>query len=187
MNKGVSLSSGKWLYFLGSDDKLYDDHVLDSVFTEPIENQIQMIIGSIKYDLKKGDIVYTNQKGGVVTSSWSKKLWIKNSVHHQAVFYKRALFSNLKYELKYKILADHAFNLTLFKNNIEVKIIDDIIALCGTGGQSKGYNWALYNEEIALKTSESSIVLKPIFVVIGLAKYLLKKLRIRKFIHIFIF
>ena len=185
MNKGIALSSGKWLYFLGSDDKLYNDHILNTVFTKSIENQTQLIIGSIKYDLKKGDIVYTNQKEGVVTSSWSKKLWIKNSVHHQAVFYKRDLFSNLKYEVKYKILADHAFNLKLFKNNIKVKTIDDIIALCGTDGQSKDYKWDLYNEEITLKISESSIMLKPFFVIIGLAKYLLKKLRIRNFIHIF--
>jgi len=179
MNKGILESKGEWLYFLGDDDQLYTENTLDAIFSQPVENHAKMIIGSIQYNLKKGDKVYANKGNGIVVSSWSKKLWIKNSIHHQGVFYKRELFSNLKYDLKYNILADHALNLILFKKGIGVKIIDDIIALCGTNGQSKNYSWDLYKEEITLKIGESSLLLKPVFMIIGFSKFLLKKIKFK--------
>jgi glycosyltransferase involved in cell wall biosynthesis len=33
MNKGIKQSQGKWLYFLGSDDELYDNEVLTNIAT----------------------------------------------------------------------------------------------------------------------------------------------------------
>src|ERR1700744_4382606 len=32
MNKGIELSLGEWLYFLGSDDRLHNSSILRSVF-----------------------------------------------------------------------------------------------------------------------------------------------------------
>jgi hypothetical protein len=124
--------------------------------------------------LKKNDTIYTHTKEGLIVSSWSKKLWIKNALHHQSLFYRKELFAIQKYSLKYKILADYAFNLNLYKKRIKIKIVNEIIAICGTKGLSKEYNWNLYKEEIELKTSESSLLLKPIFFLIAFLKYLLK-------------
>lgn len=177
MNKGIALAKNDWLYFMGTDDVLYNENVLDYVFLEHIENRFKLIIGSIKYDLKKDDIVFTHTKEGLVKPSWSMKLWIKNSLHHQGVFYRRVLFSNSAYELKYKILADHAFNLSLFLKKVEVKKVNTIIALCGTGGLSKKYSKEMYKEEVQLKVDQSYVLLKPLFVLIGLLKYTFKRIK----------
>src|SRR2546422_844446 len=32
MNKGIEKATGKWLYFLGSDDELYNNAILEKVF-----------------------------------------------------------------------------------------------------------------------------------------------------------
>jgi glycosyltransferase involved in cell wall biosynthesis len=31
MNKGIGVAKGRWLYFLGSDDTLYDENVLSAI------------------------------------------------------------------------------------------------------------------------------------------------------------
>ena len=38
MNKSISLAKGEWLYFLGSDDKLYDAEVLKKIMNSLNEN-----------------------------------------------------------------------------------------------------------------------------------------------------
>ncbi len=174
MNKGALLAKNKWLYFLGADDKLYNNEVLSTVFSKPISKQFKLIIGAIKYDLKKNDLVYTHTKDGLVKPSWSPKLWFKNSVHHQAIFYNSEIFENYKYSLKYEILADHALNLNLYKSNYKAKIIKGIIAYCGTDGLSKSYSKELYFEEVQLKVDESSEILRPLFTVMAIIKYYMK-------------
>ena len=73
-------------------------------------------------------------------------------------------------------MADYEFNLRLFKKKKRVKIIPNIIALCGTQGISKNYNWSLYKEEIKFKTKLSSKLLWPLFFKIALLKFLFKKI-----------
>jgi len=174
MNKGISIAKGEWLYFLGTDDCLFNKTTLATIFSKPILDQTKILIGKIKYDWKEKDSVFIKRKDGLFTSSWSKKLWIKNSLHHQSLFYRKKLFTSRKYSLKYKILADYAFNLRLYKKGIKIKMVDKTIAVCRTTGLSKQYNWNLYKEEIELKTEESSILLKPLFFFIAFVKFLLK-------------
>ncbi len=121
MNKGISSANGKWLYFLGADDKLLDENVLSAVFSELISDKTKLIIGNIKYDLKGKGAIYTHNKSGLVISSWSRKIWFKNTLHHQAIFYNRIIFCNRNYSIKYSVLADYAFNLYLYKKKVEVK------------------------------------------------------------------
>jgi len=175
MNKGILLATKEWIYFMGADDLLYDDTVLVDVFAESIPDQFKLIIGSIKYDLKENDIINTHTRDGLVKTSWSKKLWIKNSAHHQAIFYNKEIFKERKYSLKYKILADYALNLELYRSNkIKVILIDTIIAICGTEGLSKNYTKNMYKEEVNLKVEQSFTLLKPVFTVLAMFKHLIK-------------
>ncbi len=175
MNKGVSLATKEWLYFLGADDVLYNEHVLNDVFSKSISSQYKLILGRIKYDLKKGDKIYTHTRDGLVKPSWSVKLWIKNSVHHQGAFYRRELFISAKYDLKYKVLADYAFNINLYTKKVEVKIVEIVVAMCGINGLSKSSGYTIFREDVQLKVDKSSVLLKPLFVLINLLKIIFKK------------
>ena len=176
MNKGIARSKGEWLYFLGSDDQLFDNEVLESIFNKPIVSKAKIIIGKVQYDLKNNKAVYTHNKEGLVNSRWSKLIWFKNVLHHQAAFYHCSLFKQLRYSLDYKFLADHALNLHLFKQKTPVHFNDKLIALCGAEGKTKNFTWAMYREEVDLKVKASSILFKPLFMLLAIAKYLFKKI-----------
>jgi len=174
MNKGVNLSKGDWLYFLGADDIFMDNNTLASVFNQTYEKE-DLLLGCIKYSYDETDSFIIKNRDGLVVSELSRKLWLKNVVHHQAMFYKRTVFDRHKYPLDYNILADYALNLKLFKEKVIAKKIDVVIALCGSQGVSKNYNWSLYCEEIKLKTAVTSKWHQPLFFIIASFKYLIKK------------
>lgn len=174
MNKGIEKSNGEWLYFLGTDDVIFERQTLQLVFNSEIGDDKSLIIGQIHYKSNPKDSKLLKSKY-VLFSPWSPNLWIRNAPHHQGIFYRKTVFSNLKYDLKYKILADYDLNLKLYRNKLKAKLIKQVIAVCGGEGISKKFNWQLYKEEIELKTKLSSLVLKPFFYLLGFSKYLLKK------------
>lgn len=178
MNKGVCYAKGDWIYFLGSDDKLYNHNVLNDIFTKNIKNNTQLLLGKTKYQWRKNDSIFIKKNAGLFKPSWSNKLWFHNTLAHQGVFYKRAIFKEIKYDLQYKVLADYALNLHLFILKVEIEHIDCIVALCDTNGISKNYNWSMYKEEIQLKSEKSIKILKPLFIMMSTIKFLLKKLGI---------
>lgn len=175
MNKGVKRANGQWLYFLGSDDELYSNNVLNNIFGGELDNSVDIIIGSVKYNYDKSDSNFLKRNHGIFKSKWSRLLWFKNTLHHQSIFYNKNIFDDESYCLNYKILSDYFLNLKLFKDKSEELIIRDIIASCGTKGISKNYNWNLYIEEVNLKVALTSLYLKPLFFLIVLIKFLVKK------------
>jgi hypothetical protein len=173
MNKGISRSKGSWLFFMGDDDCLYTNEVLQ-IINEQLDENFDVLSGKIQYRTKDQDSHYVKKNNGVFTSTWSSKLWIKNTVHHQSTFYNKSLFESTTFNSNYKVLADYDFNLKIFKSKPIIKTMDVFVSSCGTSGLSKSFTWSLYSEEIDLKTKASSIIFKPLFFVLGLLKYLLK-------------
>lgn len=158
---------------MGDDDYLYSNEVLQMV-NEQLDEKLDVLSGKIQYRTKDQDSPYIKKNNGVFTSTWSSKLWIKNTVHHQSTFYNKSLFESTKFNANYKVLADYDFNLNVFKGKPIIKTIDVFVSSCGTNGLSKKFTWSLYKEEIDLKTKASSSIFRPLFFVLGLFKYLLK-------------
>ena len=174
MNKGIKFSKGKWLYFLGDDDAFKDALVLEKIAKE-LQPSFDIVSGKIQYRFTDSDSYQIKKNEGVCSSTWSRTLWVKNTVHHQATFYQRTLFVYNQFDTSYKVLADYEINLRLFKANKNVKIVSNSIAYCNSKGISKNYNWSLYREEIKLKTNLSSKLCWPLFFVLAILKYLFKK------------
>lgn len=113
MNKGLQLAEGEWLYFLGSDDWLMHDDVLERV----------------QENLQYCDFLYGNAH-----TCWSehydgpfslKKLFAQN-ICHQAIFYKAKKIKGKKFKLEYKIHSDWDMNLKMFLNSAVKKTYLDI-------------------------------------------------------------
>jgi len=174
MNKGVLKSTGKWVYFLGADDRLLNEDVLLEFSRLNILEETSIVAGKVKYFKEDVPFIYSKEKN-IKNPSWNFSMWIRNGLHHQGTFYKRALFKNNLFDLKYAVLADYAFNLNAYRKNITCIKTDLTIAQCSGKGISKSGTWALYKEEYSLKIKESSLVFGLFHYVVVTVKFLLRK------------
>lgn len=101
MNKGLDQAAGKWVYFLGAGDVLLD--ILEKVAPQLTD----------EYIIYYGD-VYRKDTLTTYDGEFSPfKLAVLN-ICHQAILYPSSVFKKHRYNLKYKIQADHALNLECF-------------------------------------------------------------------------
>jgi putative colanic acid biosynthesis glycosyltransferase len=175
MNKGISLSKGEWLYFLGAEDSFFNDAVLYRVFENIFSGNIGLISGRVIYEGNSNPFVY-RKKNRIKDPSWTHSMWIRNGLHHQGTFYRKRLFLNKKYPLKYEILSDYWLNLSLYKSCENCRLIDETVATCTSQGVSKSGDWSLYQEEINLKIDLSSFLFSPFFYIIVFLKFLSRKI-----------
>jgi len=132
MNKGIKLARGEWLYFLGSDDKIYDNNILKSIFTDS-EN--------MKFDILYGNVVSTIFNGKYDGRFDIDKLYNKN-ICHQAIFFRKKVFDLTgNFNISYNIFADWDHNFRWFLNpSIKKEYIDKVIAIFAAGGSSNNCN-----------------------------------------------
>jgi glycosyltransferase involved in cell wall biosynthesis len=128
MNKGIDLSAGEWLYFMGGDDALYDDHVLTTVFTKN---------DTSAYDIIYGNIQHLNT-GTQFDNEFTVKLLARFNIAHQAIFYRKKLFDKIgKYSLVYHSCSDYAVNIKWFGDEtVRRSYIKDIICVYNEAGMS---------------------------------------------------
>jgi len=127
MNKGVSNSSGEWIYFLGSDDFLINEFVLSGVLSSENMSGADFIYGSVIW----GDtgLIYSGRFDRI-------KIAIGN-ICHQAIFYRRQLLTEVGlFNLRYKIFADYAVNLKIFRSNARILYVNMVIAYYSRDGAS---------------------------------------------------
>jgi putative colanic acid biosynthesis glycosyltransferase len=130
MNKGIGISNGEWIYFLGSDDVL-----------EPnIITQIKPHLSS-DYVLVYGDVRFSN--GRKFSSMFSLRTFLQNTIHHQGAFYNKIMFKEFRYNINFRILSDYELNLIIYRRKLPVKKLDKIIATCWVGGKSSSVSLAV--------------------------------------------
>lgn len=119
MNKGVANAKGDWLYFLGSDDSLHDNEVLQNVFD----------ITANEYDIIYGDIIWL-PSGEKEQGYWDYHTFLQQNINHQRIFYKASLFKKQGgFDPQYKIAADHELNIRFFCNPaVKIKYVPVSIA-----------------------------------------------------------
>ena len=96
------LSEGKWLYFMGSDDRLYNSNTL---------HEILFTIAQNKHDIIYGD-VYSSRFNGRYNGEFGYLKILSQNICHQAIFYKKTVFKNIGlFNLRYKSHADWDHNM----------------------------------------------------------------------------
>jgi len=128
MNKGIRLSKGRYLYFMGSDDLFCSSKILEIVAKSTYHNTYDLIYGDV-YNRSLNKIF-----GGLITD---EKL-LRHQVCHQSIFYTRDLFTFFgDYNIEMKVNADMYFNHMIFNNDkIRSKYLGLVIAEYDGGGYS---------------------------------------------------
>jgi glycosyltransferase involved in cell wall biosynthesis len=112
MNKGIKMSSGDIIYFLGADDTLYDNNVISDIVVEFNKDfDIDLIYGRVnKTKVPKSILPHIK-----VYQVKSKKDLLNNGICHQAIFSKKCLLERAGYfDTRYSICADFNWLVSVF-------------------------------------------------------------------------
>lgn len=139
MNKGIMLSTGQFLYFLGADDCLFD--VLDKISSNLTED-FKICYGNV---LKRtNNVIYDR--------TFTLYKLFKRNICHQAIFYTRnVLILKGNFNIRYNTAADYELNLKCWADkNIVFQYCPLLIADSGDGGVSSQIKDKIFQKDKAI-------------------------------------
>jgi glycosyltransferase involved in cell wall biosynthesis len=108
MNKGMCRANGKWLYFLGSDDELYDQDVLGKMLGSDPPADTDVLYGNVKMIGRVNAVA----DGTIYDGPFDLAKLLRKNICHQAIFYRASLLREVgSYNTKYAVLADWDLNM----------------------------------------------------------------------------
>lgn len=140
-NKGLLHCNGEWILFLGADDYLSNDHVLENVapiLTNP-DHVTRIMYGKVNIVDDCGRIIKTEGKQWEET----KKTFFKfMSIFHQGVFHHYSIFKERGFDCQFKFVGDYELLLSeiILRKPI---FIPQIIACWAHGGLTSSPRHAL--------------------------------------------
>ena len=144
MNKGITLVTGDVVYFLQSDDYLFNDSVIEKVMDEFIKYpETQIVYGDLVVVMKNRSHVNTYNR-------ITKYYLYRHGICQQAIFAKRDVFEKTGlFDENYLLCADYDWILKcVIKYNIKSKYINEIITVFSGFGASSRYDTSKESEAI---------------------------------------
>lgn len=139
MNKGIKMANGDWIYFLGSDDTIYDKNVFLNIKSSIAENNsVDVVYGNI----------YSTRFNGIYDGEFTVQNIYDKNICHQSIFFKKKIFSQIgNFNIRYRSHADWDHNFKWFlSKKIKHAYINTIIANYADGGFSS------MNEDLFFKS-----------------------------------
>jgi glycosyltransferase involved in cell wall biosynthesis len=136
MNRAVSRARGTWLYFLGSDDELHDQHVLKTLMSSKYIDNNDVLYGNVQVIGYGGWAPHNSLYDGPFDLS---KLLNRN-ICHQAIFYRADLARRVGgFNLDYHLCADWDFTLRCWALT-KFKYVDLVVAKFHAGGLTNAHD-----------------------------------------------
>ena len=119
MNKGLTKSTGDWVFFLNAGDVFYGNSTLTDILKNSTDNSTAYY----------GDIYYKKQEG-LKLSKGNRPFWAPDHKYlsmgfsHQGVIVRSSLAKEFKFDLSYKCCADFKMIYSIYKKYGNFKYID---------------------------------------------------------------
>jgi len=159
LNKGVDLSDGRWLHFLGADDRLLPG--------------FKKLLGALS---DEHTVYYGNSLPAdkLLQGAFSKYRLAKYCMNHQSILYPARVFDRYRYNLRYQVFADYALNMQVWGDPLfKTRHLDIPVVMYNLNGFSSA---AI---DRAFLIDRNRLVRKHLGFVVYI-RYLLKKYKARK-------
>lgn len=132
MNKGISICKGKWIYFLGSDDSLYNAEVFEKVYRATTSDHLDFLYGDVLFQ----------PSGKRYAGEFNYMKLLKKNICHQAIFYRKRIFEEIGlFNFHFRQHADWALNLAIFNTDgLQRVYLNEIVANFTTGSTSASHD-----------------------------------------------
>lgn len=149
-NKGLLLSTGDWISFVGSDDILAEDSI--SEYVKSINSNQSLNFISSKMILVKENLEPIRVSG----LSWSKKMKTYNCIAHVGCLQHKSLFEQKgNFNIDYKIAGDYDFLLRC-SDIIVPHYMPTVTVMVREGGVSGSNIFRVADEVLRLKLENKS-------------------------------
>lgn len=167
MNKGISISTGEVIGFINADDMLHSSQCIEKI----------MHLFNDGFDVVYGDIIYVDRNDSLkLLRYWKAGSFDKNKYRygwmtpHLSTYIKREVYEkNDGFDTRFKIAADYELMLRfLYKNNLKVKYLPEVIAKMRAGGVSNSsfLNIIISNYEVYKSWRVNDLKIWPLIILI---------------------
>jgi glycosyltransferase involved in cell wall biosynthesis len=145
MNNGCGRASGEWLYFLGSDDELYDRNVLSTVMGSPGLASCDVVYGNVQVIGEAG----WARNGAIYDGIFDLAKLLARNICHQAILYRATFLRRIgEYNTRYVVCADWDFNMRCWAKT-KFRYVDTVVANFHGGGLSSTVRDECFMREVA--------------------------------------
>jgi len=168
MNKGAAKARGQFVYFIGSDDYLYSNHVLSEISRHVSKGH--------RFHVFYGD-VFAEKYSRIYDGKFTYDKLLVSNICHQAVLMKREVFNSLGgFNIRFSVLADWDLNLRWFSNcRIKQKYISVVFAMYSAGGLSDRLKDNCFIDQHYMLKQQHAYLSQPRFALLAVWKWIIKQ------------
>jgi putative colanic acid biosynthesis glycosyltransferase len=140
MNKGIALSTGRWINFMNAGDCFHSSRTVENM-SGVLDERFAVVAGAVQYvydpDHRRTRHMHPKFSG-----------FYLEVPHHQASFINNAVMKSLKYDESFRIRADLNFMALLHAKGHQFRMVDEVVCDVDTTGVSSGLSKRHISEDI---------------------------------------